>query len=186
MESTEVVSLFLGTGEGLVPQNLSVQFGYFSRLEGVALVAIPLLLLMLGPALGPLIGRLSLRVADVLAARIHVGGWSERPRVRQSGVILPREALAQMVPGRTTRAEVIRLCGPAVEEREEWTTPDRRTLVYRGRRLMPEARRLIGWFSAVRHWEAEEHEVRVELEHDLVRDVQAQVRRYRLGPGKSA
>lgn len=186
MESTEVVSLFLGTGEGLVPQNLSVQFGYFSRLEGVALVAIPLLLLVLGPALGPLIGRLSLRVADVLAARIHVGGWSERPRARRSGVILSREILAQLVPGRTTRAEVIRLCGPAVEEREEWITPDRRTLVYRGRRLMPEARRIVGWFSAVRHWEAEEHEVRLELEHDLVRDVQAQVRRYRLGPGKSA
>ncbi len=186
LESTEVVSLFLGTGEGLVPQNLSVQFGYFSRLGGVALVAIPLLLLVLGPALGPLIGRLALRVADVLAARIHVGGWSERPRAQQSGVILPRETLAQMVPGRTTGADVIRMCGPAVEEREQWTEPDRRTLVYRGRRLVPEARRIIGWLSALRHWEAEEHEVRVELERDVVRDVQAQVRRYRLGPGKSA
>jgi len=32
----------------------------------------------------------------------------------------------------------------------------------------------------VGHWEAERHEVRIELERDVVRDVQAQIRYYRL------
>ena len=45
LETTEVVSLFLGATEGTVPQHLEVQFGYYSRLQGLLLVAIPLLLL---------------------------------------------------------------------------------------------------------------------------------------------
>ncbi|HET8578670.1 MAG TPA: hypothetical protein VFO18_16360 [Methylomirabilota bacterium] len=182
LESTEVVSLFLGTGEGIVPQNLSVQFGYFSRLEGIALVVIPLVLLALGPAMGPILGRAVLRAGHALSARVHLGTWSGAPRPRESGVILPRSALGQLVPGRTTAAEALRVCGEASEVREQWTAPNRRSLVYRGRRLLPEARRLVGWFSTVRHWDVEEHEVRIELVDEVVRDVQAQTRRYRLEP----
>ena len=36
------------------------------------------------------------------------------------------------------------------------------------------------WLSTVRRWDVERHEVRIELDGDLVRDVQAEVRRYRL------
>lgn len=185
LESTEVVSLFLGTGEGIVPQHLSVQFGYFSRLQGIALVVIPLVLLALGPAMGPILGRTALRVGRALTARLHLGGWGGAPRPRESGVILPRAILAQLVPGRSTAAEVFKLCGAAGEEHEQWTAPNRRTLVYCGRRLVPEARRLVGWLSTVRHWEAEDHEVRIELDGDVVRDVQARMRRCRLGPGET-
>jgi len=185
LESTEVVSLFLGTGEGIVPQNLSVQFGYFSRLQGLALVLIPLVLLALGPALGPIIGRAALRAGTALSARLHLGGWTGALRPRESGVILSRALLAQIVPGRTTAAEVVRLCGPPVEEREELTSASRKTLIYRGRRLAPEARRILGWLSAVRRWEVEAHEVRIELDGDMVRDVEAQVRGYRLEPSEA-
>ncbi len=185
LESTEVVSLFLGTGEGVVPQNLSVQFGYFSRVQGIALVVIPLVLLALGPAIGPVLGRTAARAVSAVAARVHVGGWSGGPRARESGVILPRAVLAQIVPGRTTAADVLRLCGQPSEGREQWPAPNRRTLLYRGRRLLPQARRILGWLSTVRHWEAEEHEVRIELDGDVVRDVQAETRNYRLAPHES-
>jgi hypothetical protein len=184
LESTEVVSLFLGTGEGIVPQNLSVQFGYFSRFEGIALVVIPLVLLALGPAMGPILGRAALRAGQALSARVHMGAWSGAPHPRESGVILPRATLGQLVPGRTTAAEVLALCGAASEVREQWTAPNRRSLIYRGRRLVPEARRLVGWFSTVRYWEVEEHEIRIELVGEVVRDVEAQMRRYRLDSTK--
>lgn len=65
LESTEVVSLFMGSAEGIVPQHMTVQFGYFSRLQGLMIVLIPLLLLAVGPALGPAIGR---------------AGWCSGPR----------------------------------------------------------------------------------------------------------
>ena len=35
-ESTETVSLFLDSGEGIAPQRLSVQYGYFSRAQAAA------------------------------------------------------------------------------------------------------------------------------------------------------
>ena len=58
--------------------------------------------------------------------------------------------------------------------------PERRTLIYRGRRLVPKARHVFGWLSTVGHWEVERHEVRIELDHDVVQDVHAQIRYYRL------
>ena len=46
---------------------------------------------------------------------------------------------------------------------------------------MRRAHRIFGWLSTVRRWDVERHEVRIELDGDLVRDVQAEVRRFRLG-----
>jgi hypothetical protein len=173
-----VVSLFLGTGDGLVPQHLAVQFGYFSPIQTAVLVTIPLLVLALGPALGPLVGRLVVWGGEALVRRLH---WerSRAPRGRQRGVILPREVLSQIVLGETTREDVLRLCGSDAEQQEQYAAPGRQILIYRGRRLVPEARRLLGWLSAVRHWDVEHHEVRIELDGERVRDVQAHVRRYR-------
>jgi hypothetical protein len=182
LESTQIVSLFLDRSDGLTPQQLAVQFGYFSRAQTALLVAAPILLLALGQAMGPLLGRGLARVIGVVAARVQLGGWRPGGRKREQGVILPREVLERIAPGKTTREEVLRLCGAEVERQERLPGSGPTTLIYRGRRLVPEARRILGWLTTVRHWEVERHEVRIELEGDLVRDVQAEVRRYRLGP----
>jgi hypothetical protein len=179
LESTEVVSLFLDRSDGITPQQLAVQFGYFSRAQTVMLVAAPILLLALGQAMGPLLGRGLVRLADAMAARVHLGGWG---RDREAGVILPREVLERIAPGQTTRDEVLRLCGSEVERQDHFRGSGRTTLIYRGRRLVPEARRVFAGLFTVRHWNVERHEVRIELESDVVRDVQAEVRRYRMGP----
>ncbi len=176
LESTELVSLFLDRGDGIIPQQLAVQFGYFSRTQAVTLVAAPLLFFALGQAMGPLLGRTLVRVVDLVAARVQVGG-----RDRQAGVFLSRETLDRIAPGATTREEVLQLCGDEMEQQEQFRGSGRTTLIYRGRRLVPEARRIFGWLSTVRYWDVERQEVRIELEGDVVRDVKAEVRRYRMG-----
>jgi len=183
-ESTEVVSLYLDTGEGATPQRLSVQFGYFSRAQSIAVVVVPLTLLVLGYAIGPLIGRASVHIAERLAGRIHVSRGV--PRERNSGVVLSRDTLAKIRPGVTTYEEVVRLCGPNAEEGEHFPTSehDRRTLVYRGRRVRPRTRRLFWWLSSVRHLEVERHEVTIEFTEGIVRDVQADIRRSILPVGE--
>jgi hypothetical protein len=183
LESTEVVSLFLDTSEGLTPQQLAVQFGYFSRAQAVVLVVVPTLLLALGYAVGPVLGRLAAVAAQGAAARLHLGAWRGAPRERASGVLVPREALARIVPGETSLAEVTALCGPDYELQERWPGAGR-TLVYRGHRVRPQTRRLLGWLAAVRHLEVERHELVIELEGDRVRDVRATVRRTRLAAGE--
>ena len=181
-DSTEVVSIFLERSDGITPQQLAVQFGYFSRVQAAALVLIPMLFFLLGNAMGPVVGRAALRLSDVLRARVHLGG----PRVREKGVIIPRELLARIVPGQTTRAEVVQLLGEEVEEHEQLALPERRTLVYKGRRVVPATRRLFGWVSTVHHWKVERHEVRIEVKGAVVQDVQAQVGYYRLDADDAA
>jgi len=140
LESTEVVSLFMGSGEGIVPQTLTVQFGYFSRTQGVMIVLIPLLLLAAGPALGPVLGRSTVALVARLRARLHLGVPGVKARSRESGVLLEQEVLNRIVPGKTSRGDVLRLCGPEVEEEERRGEPDRSVLVYRGWRAVPETR----------------------------------------------
>jgi hypothetical protein len=83
----------------------------------------------------------------------------------------------------TTYQQVRELCGHDVEERVSLAAPERRTLVYRGRRIVPHRRRLAGVLAAVTHWDVEDHETQIVIDQDVVRDVQAQVRRSRLtGP----
>src|ERR1700737_4044887 len=180
LETTEGVSLFLDRSDGITPQQLAVQFGYFSRTQTALLVAAPLLIFALGQAMGPLLGRGLLRAIDAVSARVQLGGWRVGRRDRAKGVILPREGLGRIVPGKTTREEVLHLCGSEMERQDQLS--GRTTLIYRGRRLVPGGPRFFGWLSTVRHWDVERHEVRVDLEGDLVRDVQAEIRRYRLGP----
>lgn len=180
LDSTQVVSLFLDRGDGITPQQLAVQFGYFSRTQTMLLVAAPLLIFALGQAMGPLLGRGLLRLIDAVAARVQLGAWRDG-RDPRAGVILAREVLERIVPGKTTLDEVIRLCGPPVERQEQFPASGHTTLIYRGRRLLPESHRIFGWFSTVRHWDVERHEVRIEIEGDTVRDVRADIRRYRLG-----
>jgi hypothetical protein len=177
LESTEVISLFMGSAEGIVPQNLTVQFGYFSRLQGVMIVLIPLLLLAAGPALGPAIARAMPGLLARARARLHLGASGALPRTH--GVVLAPETLERIVPGRTTREEVLRLCGREIEEEQRLDEPDRRVLVYRGWRAVPETRRRMKWVATVEAWEVIVQEARIEIERGVVRDVQVRIRRSR-------
>jgi hypothetical protein len=180
LESTEVVSLFLDRSEGITPQVLTVQFGYFSGVQAWAPVLIPTLFFVLGNLAGVLVRTVAERLGKSLAGRVHFGPPSERGGGRQSGVVLSREVLARIVPGTTTADEVRRLCGPDTEQLEKLAAPDRRTLVYRGRRVVPQPRRTFGWLTTVGAWDVEDHEVEIELEREVVKDLQARVRRSRL------
>ena len=182
-ESTENVSLFLHTDEGTTPQRLSVQYGYFDRAQAAAVVVVPLVLLILGYSVGPLIGRASVVLVQRFAGRFHFSTGGGAPRERLTGVVLSQDTLARIRPGETTYDEVLRLCGADAEVSERFPSADRRTLVYHGRRVRPATRKLVGWLSSVRHLEMERQEVTIEFEGDLVRDVQADIRRSRVPVG---
>jgi hypothetical protein len=177
----EVVSVFLDTSEGAVPQMLSIQFGYASGLQAWAPILIPLAFFVLGRATGPLIERLARGIGRRLSARLRFGGGAKAAG-RAEGAFLSRETLARIVPGRTTYEEVLALCGQdTLEEQERLGAPDRRTLVYRGRRIVPRQERQLLWLlSSVSDWELEEQEVEIALERGVVQDVQVRVRRARL------
>lgn len=179
LESTEVVSLFMGSADGITPQHMTVQFGYFSRLQGLMIVLIPLLLLAAGPALGPAIGRAMPGLLARVRARLHLGTAGASPRAR--GVVLRPETLDRIVPGKTSREDVLRLCGREIEEEERRDQPDRRVLIYRGWRAVPETRRRMRWIATVEAWEIFAQEARIEIERDVVKDVQVLIRRSR-GP----
>jgi hypothetical protein len=104
----------------------------------------------------------------------------DAPQVKQQGAVIAPETLGRIVPGVTTYDEVLRLCGSDVEEQSRLTAPGRRTLVYRGRRVVPRRRRAFGWLATVSHWDREQHEVHIELDRDVVSDVQVHVTRSRL------
>ena len=183
-ESTETVALFLDTGEGSTPQRLNVQYGYFSRTQAAAVVAVPVVLLLLGYAVGPLVGRAALAAVQRLTGHFHVSGWDGAPREKLSGVVLSHDVLARIRPGHTTYDEVLRLCGPDPEVAERFPAAERRTLVYHGRRVRPATRKLFGLLASVQHLELERQEVTIEFEGNVVRDVQADIRRSRVPPGE--
>ena len=182
-ESTEVVSSYLDPSEGLRPQVLTVQFGYFTGWKSWAPVLFAALFFVLGNLAGPLLTTLARRVGTTLAGRIHISPHSG-PAERQSGTVVARETLARIAPGSTTYAELIRLCGADHEEHEQPLAPDRRILVYRGRKVVPQRRHRFGWLTTVSRWDVEHYEVEITLEHNVVQDVQARVRRTHLArPG---
>jgi hypothetical protein len=185
LETTETVSMFLDRSEGLQPQVLSVQFGYFTRLQSWAPVLIPALFFALGNGAGVILRNVAERVSKRWVGRVEFGPVKEAPRVRTRGVVLDADTLRRIVPGVTTHDDVLRLCGRHVEELSRLTTPDRRTLVYRGRRIIPRRRRALAWLATVEHWDLEEHEIDIELERGVVRDVQTRVRRSRLSAPES-
>jgi hypothetical protein len=182
--ATEIVSAYLDPSEGLRPQVLSVQFGYFTGWKAWSPLLFASLFFVLGNLAGPLVTMLVKTVGARLQGRIQFGPASAAPTQRETGTIVSREALARISPGETTHAQVLDLCGPNPEERERLSEPGRRTLVYRGRRVVPRGRRRFGWLATVNRWDIEHHEVEIELEGDRVLDVQAQVNRSSLSqPG---
>jgi hypothetical protein len=180
LESTDTVALFLDRSEGITPQVLSVQFGYFTRLQSWAPVLIPTLFFVLGNVAAVLVRNVAERLSKRWMGRVLVWRARDQPQVRQQGTVLDPATLARIVPGVTTADEVRSLCGADVEEQSRLTDPGGRRLVYRGRRVVPRRRRAFGWLSTVSHWDVEQHEVHIELERDVVRDVQARVTRSRL------
>jgi hypothetical protein len=180
LESTQVVSLFLDTSEGVTPQVLSVQFGYFTDWQAWTPVLIPMLFFILGNIAGPLVATVLRTAMRNMKARVQIGRRAQERPERETGVVLDRATLAHIVPGETTYEEVLRLGGREVEEREQFGAAGRRTLIYRGRRTVPRRKRTFGWLATVGHWDVEDHEVEIELDGDRVSDVQARVRRSRL------
>jgi hypothetical protein len=180
VESTEVVSFFLEKTQGLAPQQLTVQFGYLSGLQPFTPIVISLAFFVLGNLLGPLPWRVLTSVRRVIKARIHVGMPGDRPHGRQTGIILSSDTLARIVPGETTYDDIVRICGPDAERLEQLAAPGHRTLIYRGRRVVPQRKHTYGWLATVSHWDLEDHMAQIDLDGNRVRDVQAHVRRSRV------
>lgn len=178
-DQTETVSVFIDRAEALNAQALSVQFGYFTNLQSWAPVLIPIGFFLAGNVGGVLLRTIAERLSKRWAGR--VGFWTTRGQEpsRETGVVLDRNRLARIAPGTTTYEQVLDLLGRTVEERQSLNAPDRRTLIYRGKRIVPRRRRVAGLLATVTHWDVEEHEVEIVLEHDVVRDVDAHVRRTR-------
>src|SRR5262249_557488 len=128
MESTEVVSLFLDQ-DGLTPQILTVQFGYFSGLRAWAPVLLPMLFFVLGNVAGVPVRNVGERLTKVRSGRFLFGRRHEEHPARDEGIILSPETLARIVPNQTTRDEVVALGGESAEERRQLDVPDRQTLV---------------------------------------------------------
>lgn len=178
-DNTEVLTLFLDRSEGITPQTLTVQFGYFSQIQSWAPILIPIAFFALGNLAAPIFRLLGLRLARVIRARIHFGSPNSAVIPADAGVVLSEDVLARIRTDETTEQEVREMCGQP-EEEEEKLGETGRTLVYRGRRLIPLRRRSWGWIGTVDHWEMENQEVAITVEGGVVRDVQARARRTRL------
>ena len=179
-KATEMVSLYLDPSQGLAPQVLTVQFGYFSGVQAWSIILLPTAFFLLGNLAGPLLRSAATWATTTVAARVQLRRPSSAPSVKATGAVLGRDTLSRIVPGETTYEQVLALCGQDAEEHEQFGAASRRTLVYRGRRVVPRARRSFGWVATVSHWDVEIHEVEIAFEGDRVRDVQARVRRSRL------
>jgi hypothetical protein len=179
-EGTETVSLPLDRSEGLTPQVLTVQFAYLSRIQAWAPILLPTLFFVLGNLAAVFVRAAADRLRKRLAGRVVFGSAADGLGDRQSGVILARDSLARIAPGVTTYQEVRNLCGPDAEHVEKLSVPNRQTLLYRGRRVVPQRRRTFAWLTTVSHWDLEQHEVEIEFDGDVVSDVRAHVRRTRL------
>jgi hypothetical protein len=177
LEDTLVVSLFLDRTDGIVPQVLAVDFGYFSGLQSWAPILIPIAFFLLGNLAAPLVRAVGESAGRAIASRVHIGRRDRAGAGRESGTIATRETLARIVPGETLYEDVLRLLGPRPEEQEQLAAPRRRVLIYRGRRVVPQWQRRFWLLATVRGWDVEQHEVEVTVDDGVVSDVQARVRR---------
>jgi hypothetical protein len=176
---TDLVSLFLTSAEGLTPQVLRVEFGYFSRLQSWGPVLIPALFFALGNAVGGLLRGFAAQMYRRLSGWLQLGRQRASAVGLDTGTVIPRDRLASIVPGATTYVQVLQLCGPEVEEREDLAMPRRKTLVYRGRRDVPHRRWGWSWLAAVSYWDVERHEVEIITEDDVVQNLQVRIGRAR-------
>ena len=176
---TDVVSLFLESTEALTPQVLRVEFGYFSRLQSWGPILIPALFFALGNAAGALVRGFAERLTRRLSGWLQLGRQRASAAEVDTGTVIPRDRLAAIVPGETTYEEVLRLAGTHMEVREDFATPRRKTLLYRGRREVPHRRWAWSWLAAVSYWDVERHEVEIVVDEDLVQNIQVRIDRAR-------
>jgi hypothetical protein len=176
---TDLVSLFLTSAEGLTPQVLRVEFGYFSRLQSWGPVLIPALFFALGNAVGGLMRGFAEQMYRRLSGWLQLGRQRASATGLDTGTVIPRDRLAAIVPGETTYEQVLHLCGPEVEEREDLALPRRKTLVYRGRRDVPHRRWGWSWLAAVSYWDVERHELEITTEDGVVQNIQLRIGRAR-------
>lgn len=172
------MSLTLAPSEGVVPQVLKVQFNYFTGRIAWRPILVSAGLLLLGNLAGILM--FGQQFGGVLRRRLSIGRARGDQATRQQGVVLSPETLEAIRPGESMYDDVVRLCGRPEEETDELRASPRRTIVYRGRRTIPERRLNLGWVATVNGWNAEDHEVVIVLEGDRVRDVQSRVRRFHM------
>ena len=179
--NTEQVSMPVAGGEGITPQIVRVNYSYFSGRFEWRPIVISLLFLIVGNITGPIVVPLVKRFGRALRARVHVGDAPARER----GVVLAMDTLGRLRPGESTYEDVVRLCGSEYEEQRHFGGNARRTLTYRGERLVPHRRYRVGRLASVDRWDLEVHEVAVELQDDRVADVQSRVRRGRWEPASA-
>ena len=86
LDKTDTVSLFLDRSEGLQPQVLTIQFGYFSGLQSWAPILIPALFFALGNGAGVLVRNVAERLSKRWSGRLQFGSVKESPKVRTTGV----------------------------------------------------------------------------------------------------
>ena len=184
-ESTQLVSMFVERTSGVVPQTLSVEYGYFSGIQSWMPIVIPTAFFLLGNLAAVAVRLVADRLSKRFSGRLQFGRGRQEIQ-RESGVFVSRDALARIAPGETTYEQVLAALGPGHEEHERLDGSMRRTLVYRGRRLVPRRHRVFRWLATVDHWDAEDHETEIELERDRVVDVQAHVRRSRVASVEDA
>ena len=175
---SEIVSMTLQPTPGIAPQLLKVQFSYHPGVIAWRPVLISALLLLLGNLAGLII--LSQNIKWFVRTKLHLQRGDEPEFVRGAGDLLPRDLADKIVPGVTTEAEVLALCGRPDEEYQRRAPEVRRTLVYRGARRLARPRLALGRLATVAHWEEEQHELEIEFDGDRVGSVQSRVRRQRL------
>jgi hypothetical protein len=177
-DNGEMISLALAASQGLVPQLVKVHFTYAPR----RVPARPLLISAFLVVLGSIMRRLSTPVMSWIGRtlRAHVLLSRAPDAGRYRGMTPPPQVLDRIRPGETTYEDVLRLCGPGVEEQVRLPARETQALVYRGQRVVPHRWWSLGWFATVRYWDVEDHEVEITFERNRVRDIKARVRRLRL------
>ena len=168
----ETVSMALAGGDGISSHVMRVHYNYFSGVIAWRPIVVSLILLAVGNVMGTIM--LGQSITGMIRRRFSIGA----PRAKKSGVVIDQDALRAIEPGRSTHADVVRVCGTAQEERQR-LGGRQRTLIYRGTLLNTHRRFALGWLSTVRFREIEHHELVIEIEDDRVRDVELRVGRSR-------
>jgi hypothetical protein len=153
---SEVVALVLSPTDSVAPQNLKVQFSYFTGRIAWRPILVSIGLLLLGNIAGAVMfGR---EMFGVVRARRRARAAAGRLRPEW----LTGDAQAATLLGAATYEDVIARWGPPDENRERLSTPGRRTMIYRARN------------------NGQAHEVEIEIADGRVTEIERRV--YRLAP----
>src|SRR5204863_1927773 len=108
----ESVSMVLPGGDGVSSQVMRVQFNYFSGIIAWRPIIVSLILLALGNVMGTVM--LGQSITGLLRKRFSLGSSP----VRRNGLVAGGDALRTIEPGRSSLADVLRVCGAPQGERQ--------------------------------------------------------------------